>query len=106
MAEWIDGAYEVGHIGFLVRKSNPMRHTEAVLLTDRPAYTNQSHEPRLYGWCGAWNDTNTYGDGIARVVRAAKNGRCQIVVVDEREEVEAYLERVGFPDLLAQWDNA
>ena len=102
MAQWIDGEYEVGTIGFLVERSNPMRHTKTTALHQRPAHTNQSHQPRLHGWCGAWNDTNTYAEGVWRVTRGTKNGRAQITRVDDYALLEAYLEGVGYPELLLQ----
>ena len=106
MADWIDGTYELGDIGFRIDKSNPIRRTATTLLSPRPAHTNQSHEPRLYGWCGAWNDTNTYGNGIYRIVRVAGNGRVQIAEVRDRQAVADFLEAHGYPELLAQWDDA
>jgi hypothetical protein len=106
MAHWIDGDYPLKHIGFLIEKSNPIRHTEHLELAQRPAHTNQSHAPKLYGWCGSWNDTNTYALGIARVSRVAGNGRVQVTEVVERAEVQRYLEEVGYPDLLDAWDKA
>ena len=102
---WIDGTYELGYVGFIVLRSNPIRHTESVSLTQRPPYTNRSHQPKLYGWCGSWNDTNTYAEGIGCVVRVAHNGRCQIAEISARETILAYLEQQGYPDLIEQYDQ-
>jgi hypothetical protein len=104
MATWIDGDYEVGTIGFRIDQSNPIRHTQRTTLAQRPAHTNRSHEPRLYGWCGSWNDTHTDANGIWRVVRRAANGRVQIAEVTNREEMRLFLEQVGYPALLTQGD--
>ena len=103
--EWIDGdtvEAHVGLMGFLIRRSNPIRHTEHAYIAQHPPRTNQSHELRIYGWCGSWNDTNTYGDGIVRVTRVARNGRVQIVSVTNPDDLAAYLHEVGYPELMAQ----
>jgi hypothetical protein len=100
MATWIDGDYAVGTVGFRIDRSNPIQHTESTTLAQRPAHTNQSHAPRLFGWCGSWNDTNTYGNGVWRVTRRAANGRVQIVQVTDREALAAFLDTVGYPGLL------
>ena len=92
--------YEVGQIGFLIKKSNPIRHTESHILSQRPPSTNQSHQPRVHGWCGSWNDTNTYGLGVWRVARVCKNGRVQLTECANAQEVVTFLAEVGFPDLL------
>jgi hypothetical protein len=102
MALWIDGNYEVGHVGFRIHQSNPIRHTATTLLTQYPAHTNQSGQARLYGWCGSTNDTNTYAMGLAKVVRQGRNGRVQIVEVRALAAIKQFLEAVGYPALLDQ----
>jgi hypothetical protein len=102
MTTWIDGDYEIGHIGFRIDTSNPIRHTGTTLLTQHPAHTNQSGQARLYGWCGSTNDTNTYAMGLAKVVRRANNGRVQIAAVRALAEIAQFLEDVGYPSLLDQ----
>jgi hypothetical protein len=87
-------------VGFRIDRSNPIQHTDSTILAQRPAHTNSSHTPRLYGWCGAWNDTNTYGNGVWRVSRRAANGRVQIVQVTDREALATFLGTVGYPELL------
>jgi hypothetical protein len=95
---WIDG-YElsVGDIGFLVEVC-PEQRADYCVLQDRPAYTNQSHEPRLYGWCGTTNNVARFGQGVARVIRCAKNGRACVQAL-EGAELTAALEELGFPEL-------
>ena len=97
---WIgpDENLRVGDKGFLVEHSNPFQGWERHELRDTPAHTNQSRKPRLNGWCGSWNNTNTYGRGVWRVIRVAKNGRCLIQELggDERQAV---LDELGYPDL-------
>jgi hypothetical protein len=102
MATWIDGDYAVGHVGFRIDTSNPIRQTASTLLTQHPAHTNASCQPRLYGWCGSTNDTNTYALGLAKVVRQGRHGRVQIVEVRALAEIAQFLEEVGYPDLLDQ----
>jgi hypothetical protein len=98
--QWIgpDESLNVGDVGFLIEFSNPFKHSENWVLRDTPAHTNQSHEPRLRGWCGSWNDTSTNAHGMAKVVRVARNGRAQIVHL-VGDELAAALEDLGYPDL-------
>lgn len=100
---WIDGEeLNQGDHGFLVEISNSVKGSERHELRNRPPRTNQSHEYRINGWCGTYNDTATYGRGVWKVVRVAKNGRAQIVEVTDREELEAFLDEYGFPELIEQ----
>lgn len=103
MAVWIDGTYDLGSLGFRIDRSTPGQG-ETTTLSQRPAHTNQSHQPRLYGWCGSSNNTNTYANGVWKVTRVASNGRVQICEVTDHAEVEAWLDSVGFPDLADQHD--
>lgn len=97
---WIgpDENLQVGDKGFLINVSNAIKGTDTYFLRDTPAHTNQSHEPRLRGWCGTWNDTATYGCGMWEVTRVAKNGRAFIRELEDRELFDA-LEEFGYPDL-------
>jgi hypothetical protein len=72
------GDYEAGQVGFLIEHTNPVKRSETWSLSDLPAQTNQSHEPRLHGWCGSWNDTSTNAHGVWRVVKVLANGRVRI----------------------------
>ncbi len=98
--KWIDGAdfHQVGDVGFLVEHSNPYDRTQRFSLNDRPAHTNCSHKPRLYGWCGSWNNTSTFAHGLHRVERVAQNGRVLVKHVSSLE-LDAQLEKLGFPEL-------
>lgn len=93
---WIDDAsYAVGDIGFLVRTS-PQGQSERYSLNQRPAHTNRSHEPKLFGWCGETNNVSVDAEGLAEVVKILPSGRAQI------KKVEATLERLealGYPEL-------
>ena len=97
---WIgpDETLSVGDKGFLIKHKNSTQGWERHELRDTPAHTNQSHEPRLRGWCGSWNDTSTYGRGVWEVVRVAKNGRCLLSELDG-DEMQAVLDDLGYPDL-------
>lgn len=98
--QWIDGddLHQVGDVAFLVKKSNPLQRWTRFDLQDRPAHTNVSHAPRLHGWCGSWNDTSTFAQGLVRVSRIAKNGRMLVTQVSVLE-LDAELERLGYPEL-------
>lgn len=97
---WIgpDETLSVGDKGFLIEHSNYTQRWERYELRDVPAHTNQSHKPKLHGWCGSWNNTATYGRGVWEVVRVAKNGRAFIKEL-EGDEMQAVLDDLGYPDL-------
>ena len=97
----IDG-WNVGDAAFLVRTSNAIKGTERYELRDLPAYTNESRQPRLRGWCGSWNNVSTDGLGVWRVAKIAKNGRVQIAEVIDRGELATFLDQYGYPDLLGE----
>lgn len=102
-SQWIDGTnlQRVGEIGFLVEQSNPYDKTRRFSLNDRPAHTNCSHKPRLYGWCGSWNNTSTFAHGVHRVERVAQNGRVLVKHVSSLE-LDAQLEKLGYPELATE----
>lgn len=99
-AKWIgpDEHLTVGQVGFLVQHSNAMKGWERDEVSDLPAQTNQSHEARLYGWCGSYNDTSTYACGMVKVARVARNGRAFVVPLEGAELAQA-LETLGYPEL-------
>ena len=104
---WIgpDEMLKVGDFGFLVQKSNDNNGWERYELRDTPAYTNRSIEPRLEGWCGTYNDVATYGCGMWRVERLARNGRAFIRKL-EGGELGAALEELGYPELMPEEEEA
>lgn len=97
---WIgpDDRLSDGKVGFLVNIENPVRGTDHYELRDNPPTTNQSYRPRLRGWCGSYNDTSTWGMGMWKVERMARNGRAFIRKLDG-DELQAALEEFGYPDL-------
>lgn len=105
--KWIDeqsNEYEpypekVGDMGFLVQFSNEIKGSDRYSLRYTPAYTNNSNQPRLKGWCGTYSDLATYGLGVWKIVRIAKNGRTLVEEVLNGPERDAFLEEMGYPDL-------
>ena len=97
---WIgpDETLSAGDVGFLIAQTNVLRSSTRYELRGIPAHTNQSHEPRLHGWCGTYNDLSTGARGVVRVERTAKNGRAFV-----RElaggELTAALDELGYPEL-------
>jgi hypothetical protein len=100
---WIgpDDRLQVGQTGFLVERSNPVQGWRRRSLDSLPPTTNRSHQPRLTGWCGSYNDTSTCGCGMARVVRLAGNGRALVEVL-AGDDLRQALEQAGYPEL---WDG-
>ena len=94
-----DDMHTVGDRGYLVERSHAFNGWTSYGLYDRPAHTNQSHKPRLEGWCGTTNDGGVYGHGIGRIVKTTKNGRAQVVKITDAVEIAEYLEESGYPDL-------
>lgn len=84
-----------GDVGFLIQRS-PQGRADTYHLRRHPARTNGSHEPKLYGWCGETDNVSVYAEGLARVVKVAKNGRRRVAQVDPTAEL---LEELGYPEL-------
>lgn len=97
---WIgpDDTLALGQVGFLIQKSHATKGWERYEVRDTPAYTNQSNEPRLRGWCGSYNDLSTYGCGMVKVIRMARNGRALVEQL-AGDELNAALEELGYPEL-------
>lgn len=100
---WIgpDDCLAVGDAGFLVERSHALQGWRRYSLDSLPAHTNQSRQPRLYGWCGTTNDISVQAHGMAQVVRIAANGRVLVQVL-EADELGAMLQAVGYPELADQ----
>lgn len=103
---WIgpDELLKVGDFGFLVKNEHYTKGWERYELRDTPPYTNQSIAPKLYGWCGSYNDVSTSGKGMWKVERMAKNGRAFIRRL-EGDDLEAALDELGYPELMPQTDE-
>lgn len=67
MTRWIgpDPMLSVGNTGFLIEHYNELSGGSRFELRDTPPYTNQSHQPRLSGWCGT--------EGVADTLRAVSD---------------------------------
>jgi hypothetical protein len=82
-------------IGFLVQRE-PEGKAARYSLSGTPAHTNQSREPRLFGWCGTTDNTAVYACGLATVAKKANNGRVLLKRVEATPEL---LEALGYPDI-------
>ena len=98
---WIEEQEEfnVGDSAFLISFFNESTSSTRYVLRNTPAYTNRSNEPKLYGWCGTYNNIGTYGEGAWQVVRIAKSGRYLIKELT-RSELILFLEDMGYPELI------
>lgn len=104
MAKWIDIQYgetaAVGAIGYLVETFDTSRGGDGRLsLRERPLRTNQSHEPRLSGWCGETNNKSKNARGVWKIVRMNKAGERAQIVELTGPELTAFLEADGYPEL-------
>lgn len=100
---WInaDPGVAAGVVGFLVEHRNDRHGVSTLCLEDRPPHTNQSHAPRLHGWCGTFNDVATYARGVVRVGRVLSNGRALVREL-AGDELHAALHELGWPELLQE----
>lgn len=96
---WTDEPHAIGEEGFLVETSHTLKGWTRYDLRDRPAITNMSNVPRLWGWCGTTNDVSTNAHGLGKVVAVARNGRCRIEPITEPEDIRRILAELGYPDL-------
>ena len=102
--QWIDidlgGDFSnVGERGYLVETLNTSTGRTSLALHERPLRTNQSNEPRLAGWCGETNNRSRYARGVWEIRRFNKAmDRAQIARV-EGDDLAAFLERDGYPEL-------
>lgn len=98
--QWIgpDENLALDQVGFLIRFSNENNAGTRYVLRDTPASTNQSHEPRLHGWCGSYDNISTTAEGMVKVIRMARNGRALVQEL-EGEELANGLEELGYPEL-------
>ncbi|MCC6133319.1 MAG: hypothetical protein IT186_25595 [Acidobacteria bacterium] len=96
---WTDEPHSIGDEGFIVETSHTLQGWTRYALRDRPASTNMSRVPRLWGWCGTTNDVSTHAHGVGKVVSVARNGRCRIEPITDAEDIRRILEELGYPEL-------
>lgn len=99
--KWIDeqDGFSIGEAGFLVERENSTTGADHYSLESAPAHTNQSHMPRLNGWCGSYNDLSLHACGAWRIVEQAKNGRMRIKEL-AGDDLRRFLEEAGYPELM------
>ena len=108
---WIDtdsintGTMPKGSPGFLVEIS-PQGKATRYNLRDTPAKTNRSGEAKLTGWCGTTNNVSVDAAGVWKPVKRSLNGeRTLIREVTDPVEIAAFLEAVGWPELMSSDEN-
>lgn len=103
MNKWIncdDYSTKIGTVGYLVEVWNSNTGGTSFHLYERPLHTNRSNEPRLQGWCGEDNNRSKTARGAWKVVRQNKAGdRAQIVKL-AGDDLAAFLETDGYPELI------
>lgn len=103
--KWIGGeddTFKVGDVGFLVNTYHETKLWDVYKLRQHPPKTNQSFQPRVYGWCGTTNGVACNGYGLARVVKVAKNGRAMVKHLSAEEATQMLSDELGYPDLVDQ----
>lgn len=91
-----------GSPGFLILIS-PQEKADRYVLRDTPARGNMSGEAKLHGWCGETNNVSTYAEGVWQPIKQSLNQeRTQIAEVTDPEEIAAFLEAVGWPELAVE----
>jgi hypothetical protein len=100
-----DVRLEVGAVGFLIERVNEFQGSRHFTLEAHPPRTNQSHMPRLTGWCGTTNNVGVFGHSIAKVTRLARNGRAEVCELVGAELRAAAL-HLGYPDLIPAKEEA
>lgn len=108
-AIWIDdencefpfGSFRIGFLVEVDREQDGGAKTYS--LRQHPARGNQSGAPTLEGWCGSWNNVSTYGRGLARVARQAKNGRLCLARVPA---TPGLLDELGYPELADELEES
>lgn len=99
---WIDSdCPTIGTIGYLVETLNTSTGRTTWSLHERPLRTNQTHQPRLHGWCGETDNRSRYARGVVCVtgVNRARD-RARIARLTGAG-LAAFLECDGHPELAA-----
>ena len=101
---WADdeeGKYKIGSVGFIVERTHTLEGWTRYYLYQRPAHTNMSHCPKLYGWCGTTNDVGVFAHGLGIVANILANNRTCFLAIDDadREAITEALDSLGYPEL-------
>ena len=98
---WIgpDDSLTVGQTGFLIENRHTIDGWTHHRLRDTPAGVVSTRQPVLDGPCGTFNNVSTFAQGVARVVRVAKNARALVTAL-AGAELAAALDELGYPELL------
>jgi hypothetical protein len=91
---------EIGTIGYLVETLNTSSGRTTYALRERPLRTNQSHEPRLSGWCGETDNRSRYARGVWRVTKVNRAGDRASISRVTGADLARFLEEDGHPDLI------
>lgn len=99
---WIDYTepVDVDDVVFVASVLDTSNGGERYRYSLSPYRTNQSHEPRLTGWCGETNNRSVTAEGLFRVVKIAGNynERLQLKRVPAAE-LSAELMQLGYPEM-------
>lgn len=97
---WIDNGEmdTVGTIGYLVETSS--NGSASFSLRERPLRTNQSLQPRLFGWCGETDNKSRTARGVWRIDATNKSGDRAKISKLAGSDLAEFLERDGYPELI------
>jgi hypothetical protein len=101
---WIDADFDTrtGDVRFAIETLNTSTGKTSWSLSDTPLRTNQSHEPRLHGWCGETNNRSRYARGLVRVTKTTDphndHPRARVQLI-RGEALSEALETLGYPEL-------
>ena len=100
---WIDSDdVSVGDTRFLVETLDTSTGGISHSLRDSPLRTNQSHQPRLVGWCGETDNRSRTARGMVRVTKVVRpnDGFARACVRKlAKSELKDALAHAGYPEL-------
>lgn len=102
---WIDFygfASDIGRHYYLARTLDTSTGRERWSLRERPCRTNRSGDATLGGWCGETNNLSLYALGVCKIVRLNEAGDRAMVAKVTGAHLGAFLERDGYPGLVAR----
>lgn len=107
MKHWIDIEPHINHARplFIVERHDTSRGISTLVLRERPAATNMSHEDRLWGWCGTSNNVSVTAHGMIEVTKVSKDGTRALVKRLHGPKLRTALESLGYDELLIEGSN-